>query len=546
MIKRLILVLLLLVAACRAAPTEPPTNEPALTPSKPTTPPPTPTAQASPVLTPTVDPRDVRRAEGAGQWYPGDPDRLRKAVDVYLDQAEVDELPGRIHAVIVPHAGYLYSGAVAGHSLRALRNAGCTECTIAVIGDTHTGNGSADIAVWANGAFETPLGRVLVDAEVAQAVVDGSPRIEFDRAAFRSEHPVENQLPFIQVACPGARVVPIVIRKPSLANAQVLADALVAAFGDLPALIVASTDLSHYHPYDEARRIDEVALQAIASLDPQAVVGSTQRCAELGLQGVRSTMCSQGAVLTAIMATQQMGANRAAVLHYANSGDSPIGDRTGVVGYGAVAIWQAENTAGNPNSFTVPPAGLGANATVSLSPEAREKLLALARRSAEQFLTSETFPAFHTDDPAMLQPLGAYVTYEKEDMLRGCLGRLEADRPVYLSVQFAAAAAAVADSRFRPITPEELKTLTIEITLLHPMREVDGPEEIRIGRHGVLMRVGADDRALYLPQVAVQQGWNLEETLANLCLKADLPEDAWQAENARFWVFEGEWFGEEE
>jgi AmmeMemoRadiSam system protein B/AmmeMemoRadiSam system protein A len=477
---------------------------------------------------------------------------LQSAVDAYVQQAEVEPIPGRLLAVIVPHAGYIYSGAVAGYSFRALQEAGCADHIIVVIGDTHTGNGSAQIAVWAAGAFETPLGEILVDETVTQALVAAEDRIEFDHRAFTNEHPVENQLPFIQAVCPEARIVPVVIRQPSLQNAQVLSDALVAALGDRPALIVASTDLSHYHPYNEAQKMDEVALQAIASLDAQAVVDSPRRCAELGLGGGDTlTMCSQGAVMTALIAVQQMGADRATILHYANSGDVPVGQREQVVGYGAVALWQSQDGANSPHpqypiSSSQSPTGNRPAEPLPLSPGAKDELLTLARQTATQFLTTETFPIFHTDDPALLQSLGAYVTYEKEGELRGCVGRIEADRPAYLNVQYAAVAAALADSRFLPITPEELEDLTIEITLLEPLRQVGSPDEIQIGRDGVLMRVGADKGALYLPQVPPEQGWDLQATLLNLCRKAGLPDDAWQRDDARLYVFTGQWFGEGE
>ncbi len=566
MTRRFVLLLILLaVTACRAplrsfdraqdrpGSRQAPQTEPTATSPGEATASPRPTFATLPTPTHTVRPRDMHDAEGAGRWYPADPAKLQAAVEAYVGQAEVEPLPGQLLAVIVPHAGYLYSGAVAGYAFRALQEAGCADYTLAVIGDTHTGNGSAEIAVWAAGAFETPLGSIPVDEQVAQAVVAADPRIQFDRAAFQSEHPVENQLPFIQAVCPGARIVPAVIREPSLEDAHVLADALVAAFrqSERPTLIVASTDLSHYHPYDEARRIDEVALQAIASLDPQAVVDSPHRCTELGIAHEPSTLCSQGAVLTAMIAARQMGANQATVLHYANSGDVPIGERAQVVGYGAVALWQSESGENAPANFlTSTPAEL--TEPISLSPEAQEELLALARRSAAQFLTIETFPSFQTDDPALLQPLGAYVTYEKmkdengekDGALRGCLGRLVPDRPAYLNVQYAAAAAALADSRFPPITPEELEKLTIEITLLGPIHQIESTDEIQIGRHGVLMRVGEKDGALFLPQVAVDQGWDVEATLINLCRKAGLPDDAWQRPDARFYVFGGQWFGE--
>jgi AmmeMemoRadiSam system protein B/AmmeMemoRadiSam system protein A len=550
-----LLILLVLVACGTTHPSEPVTSPPPTpAPSAITTAETGPAPTAAP--TSTLDARDVHQNEGAGKWYPADPGRLQAAVDAYVRQAEIEPIAGRLLAVIVPHAGYLYSGTVAGYSFRAMQEAGCTDHVIVVIGDTHTGNGSAEIAIWPEGAFETPLGSIPVDETVGQALVAAdnaaTAGIEFDRKAFASEHPVENQLPFIQAVCPGARILPIVIRRPSPENAQVLAETLVAALGDRPALIVASTDLSHYHSYDEARAMDEVALQAIASLDPQAVADSPQRCAELGLGGSDPlTMCSQGSVMTALAAAQRMGADRASVLHYANSGDVPVGQRDQVVGYGAVAIWQSQDGAVIPATqfpaFDIQPAAESRPAELlSLSPEAQEELLVLARQTVTQFLETETFPTFHTDDPALLQPLGAYVTYEKQGELRGCVGRIEADRPAFLNVQYAAVAAALADSRFPAIAPEELKELEIEITLLEPLRQVESPDEIRIGRDGVLMRVGADKGALYLPQVPPEQGWDLQATLLNLCRKAGLPDDAWQRDDTLFYAFSGQWFAEGE
>lgn len=541
-------VLLLALVACGATQQSEPAALPATqTPSPPTAPP-----VLAATHTPAIQSGPVHRAEGAGKWYPAEAHNLQAVVDGYVGQAQVKPLVGRLLAVIVPHAGYSYSGAVAGHAFRAMQQAECARRTVIVIGDTHTGSGSAQIAVWAAGMFETPLGAIPVDEEIAQALVAADPHMQFDRQAFRGEHPVENQLPFIQAVCPDAQIVPVVIRQPSLENAQLLANALLAAIEDAPAhdgiLIVASTDLSHYHTYEEARQMDEVALQAIVSLDPQAVADSPRRCAELGLGGGNPlTMCSQGAVMTALVAARQMGADRATVLHYANSGDVPIGDRSQVVGYGAVALWQASGSSANqPADFALPAALSKPVEPLPLTQEAQEQLLALARDSARQFLTTETFPFFHSDDPALLQPLGAYVTYRNADGLRGCVGRLEGDRPAYLNVQYAAVAAALIDNRFPPVTPDELDELSLEITLLHPMHRVSDPSEIQIGRDGILMRVGEKDGALFLPQVPLDEGWDLETTLVHLCRKAGLADGAWQRADAQFYVFAGEWFGEQE
>lgn len=492
----------------------------------------------------SFDPRDIHHAHGSGQWYPADPDHLRKAVQNYIDWATVSPISGTIQAVIVPHAGYVYSGAVAGYAFRALRAGGCSKRTVVIIGDSHTGNGKAAVAVWASGAFETPLGIVPVDEQVAQAVVEAVPRIEFDRKAFRDEHPVENQIPFIQVACPGAKIVPVVIRDRSSETLRLLTDALVTASDQSghKVVIVASTDLSHYHPYDEARRIDEVALQAIVSLDPQQVLDSPRRCTELGIAESPLTMCSHGAVIAAMIAARQMGANTATVLHYANSGDTPFGEREKVVGYGAVALWQSSTPISS--SFTLPALPPTPARPLSLSPSEQRELLKIARHTIACFLQSETFPPYQADDPALLQPLGAYVTYRKDGALRGCMGRLIGDRPVYLNVQYAAVVAALKDPRFRPVTTDELQALNIEVTVLHPMHEVASPQEIQVGRDGVLMRVGKDRGALFLPQVAPEQGWDRQEMLIHLCRKAGLPDDAWQRPDAHFYTFTGQWFAE--
>ena len=252
--------------------------------------------------------------------------------------------------------------------------------------------------------------------------------------------------------------------------------------------------------------------------------------------------------MTALIAARLMGTDQATVLHYATSGDVPIGKRDQVVGYGAVALWQSPTPDLQPSVFnaSTPAPTLQSVAPLPLSPETQRDLLALARRTAELFLTAETFPAFQTDDPALLQPLGAYVTYERDGELRGCLGRLEADRPAYLNVQYAAVAAALGDPRFPAVTAEELDKLTIEITLLYPMHQVERPDQIQIGRDGVLMRVGDSSGALFLPQVPLEEGWDLQETLVQLCRKAGLPDDAWRRSDARFYVFAGQWFGEDE
>lgn len=494
------------------------------------------TVEATPGHTETsVAFSEVRKATGAGQWYPADPQKLADMVDGFLKQVKLENVPAaKPIAIIVPHAGYIYSGQVAAYAYKKIE--GVKYDTVVVIGDTHTGRGRSDIAVYAKGAFETPLGVIPIDEEVAQALVDSSEKIEFERNAFVGEHPVENQLPFLQRVCEGLRIVPIVINRPTLENAQLLSEALVKALRGKEPLIIGSTDLSHYHPYEEARRIDEIALRAIVSLGPKRVLDSPQECARAGIPNVEITMCSQGAVLTTILTAKALGANRAMVLKYANSGDTPYGGRDRVVGYGAVMIWRGEE---GDNYFALPTSNPSSGE--ALTNEEQEALLALARKTLEQLLNQGTVPEFTPTSPALLRKQGAFVTLEENGKLRGCIGHLEADQPLYLTVQKMVLAAALQDPRFPPVKAQELPELEIEISVLSPLRQIVSPEEIEVGHHGVLLQAQGR-QAVFLPQVALEQGWDREEMLRHLCIKAGLSEDAWQ--DANLFVFTAQVFRE--
>lgn len=480
-----------------------------------------PTAAPAPASTPTSMPSRVHKCSGAGQWFPADPEKLTKMVDTYLAQAE-RKIEAEPVAIIVPHAGYVFSGQVAAYAYKQIE--GMSYDVIVVIGDTHTGAGSSTIAVYTEGAFETPLGLVPVDAETAQIIVAPDERIARDLPAFASEHPIENQLPFLQRVCKELKIVAIVFRESSLENARILSDALVKALAGKKALIVASTDLSHYYPYQEACELDEITLNAILSMDPQKVVESSQ-------------LCSMGATLTAILTASQWQANQATVLKYANSGDTPFGGRQQVVGYGAVMFWRGE---GGSSSFVIP-TSVSPPELAPLSPSEREKLLGIARRTIAQFLESGAVPTFTVIEPGLLQERGAFVTLNKHDQLRGCIGHLTADCPLFLTVQRAAIGAAINDARFPPVTLDELLDIEIEISVLSPLERVGCTCQIEVGKHGLLI-VNGRNQGVLLPQVATEQGWDRTEFLRGVCRKAGLAEDAWK--EADLYIFTAEVFSE--
>ena len=492
------------------------------------------TPTASETAPPTPEVEMVHQASGPGLWYPANAEALADMVDGYLDKAEqLDESIVPI-ALISPHAGFVYSGQVAAWAYKQIE--GLHYDTIVLIGDTHSGDGSGIICIWPAGAFETPLGTIPVDAEVAQALIEAEPLITADLEAFANEHPIENQLPFLQRVCDDFEIVPIVFRESSLENARALAQALVKVLAERNALIVASTDLSHYPPYDVALAADAETLRAIESLGPEAVLENELAWSSRGLRNMSVTLCSQGAVLTAMIAAPELGANQAQTTRYANSGDVPEGDPRGVVGYGAVMFWQGESS-GEQSGLPASTAEPG-----PLSLEDRGKLLQIARRTLTQYLTTGVIPQYQVTEPGLLQSRGAFVTLEEFGQLRGCIGNLSGQGPLYLTVQRMAIAAATEDRRFPPVSNEELLAIEIEVSVLSPLQLIDSADEIKVGRHGVVI-VKDDHQAVFLPQVATEQGWDRETMLEELCLKAGLREDAWK-ENATFFVFTAEVFSE--
>jgi len=468
---------------------------------------------------PPVPPGRVRSAVVAGSWYPGDPDELAAMVDEML--AAVEPVDGVPVGLIVPHAGYPYSGPVAAVGFRQLQ--GAPVDVAVVVAPDHQPPLSNPISVWAEGGFETPLGIVPVDVELAQALMEADPRITFDAPAHQGEHAIEIELPFLQRACPGCRIVPVLMGSDDEETVQALADALLKVLPGRRAVVIASSDLSHYPTYDDAQTVDGATLGAIETGDPARVRGTIEALMDAGFSNVVTCACGEGPILVTMRVAQGLGADMVTILQYANSGDSPRGDQSQVVGYGAVMLWRYE-----------PP---------DLTEARREELLALARTTIEKYLETGQIPDYETDDPALMRRSGAFVTLKENGELRGCIGHTRGDLPLYQAVQQMAVAAATEDPRFPPLRKDELAGVTVEISVLSPFRRVTDTAQIQIGTHGLLIYMDGR-QGIFLPQVPVEQGWDLEEYLSNLCLKAGLPPDC-QARQPTLYVFTAVVFEEE-
>ena len=276
---------------------------------------------------PSELPEGTRPAVVAGQFYPGDPAQLAAAVRALLRQPQTPEEPARgALLAMAPHAGYVYSGAVAGQTLAGAR----LPRTVLLLGPNHTGRG-APLAVWDQGAWETPLGLVSVNKDLAQRLLADEPRLTADADAHLGEHSLEVELPFLQVLNPNVSVVPIAVAEPGLDVLLEVGSTIGRTLSGWPenVSIVVSSDMSHYVSHEEASRLDSVALERVLALDPDGLYNA--------VRGLGISMCGVLPMTVGLAAAQEMGAAKADLVAYATSGQVS-GDYTQVVGYAGVLV----------------------------------------------------------------------------------------------------------------------------------------------------------------------------------------------------------------
>jgi AmmeMemoRadiSam system protein B len=277
---------------------------------------------------------DVRPSPIAGKWYPGSAQALSQTITDYLQQSRPCPITGRIVGVIVPHAGYRYSGQVAAHAFRCLQ--GKTPDIVAVVSPYHAMH-SAPILIADHEAYRTPLGEIPVDESAVQSVIDhlqSEYAYDVARPTMDQEHSLEIELPFLQhsLARPFT-LLPIMLREQSQKAAQAIGQTLVGVLRDRQALLVASSDLSHFYPDEVARQLDAEILARAEAFDPQAVLAAEE-------DGV-GFACGRGAIAAILWAAEGLGADQCQVVNYATSGDV-TGDPHSVVGYAAAVLYSRE------------------------------------------------------------------------------------------------------------------------------------------------------------------------------------------------------------
>ena len=444
-------------------------------------------------------------------------------IDGFLAKASVAPIHNLV-AAVSPHAGYIYSGPVAAYTYAALK--GAKIARVVVIAPSHY-DAFPFSAVYDGEAYLTPLGRVPVDRAFAAQLAKSSPRIQLSSRGHlntgeRGEHALEVQLPFLQRVLGQFQLVPVIMGDQSYDACRALGLALARMIHGPDTLILASSDLSHYHTYDQASREDHRTLKAIEEWDYFSMSRNfEQRIWEA---------CGGGPIIAAMIAAERLGASEARVLRYANTGDV-TGDKSRVVGYGSVVFTRADSQNAAASAF-------------SLTSGEREWLLKIARKSVETLVRDgKLYDCSAGGFEALEQDRGAFVTLKEHGELRGCIGYTSPVKSLCETVRDVAALAAVRDRRFQPVTAKELPQLEYEISVLSPLRRVLDVKQIRLGRHGLVLRRG-DSEGLFLPQVPIEQGWDRPVYLEQLCHKAGLPAGAWKSEDADLFSFTALVFGE--
>ena len=470
----------------------------------------------------TMSGKKVRESVIAGSWYPGDPDRLTKDIKGYLKQVPEHTIGGEIIALISPHAGYMYSGQVAAHAYKLLE--GKKYDIVVIVAPSHRAYFKG-ASVYPTGGYRTPLGIVPIAEEITDALMKKSPLIDAIPQAHAQEHSLEIQLPFLQVVLKDFRLVPIVMGEQDLRICNELSAVIADVIKGKNALVIASTDLSHFHTYDEAVALDRKFLQQVDAFDHEGL--------DKALRAGECEACGAGPVVAVMLAAQALGANKSEVLNYANSGDV-TGDHSRVVGYMAAVLYR---NPGSQKAHTEEKVGVD----LGLSEEEKKTLHEIAHTVIWNKASGKEVPEFKITSERLQELRGAFVTINKKGALRGCIGHIKGVKPLYRSVEEMAAAAAFQDPRFSPVTEKELKDLDIEISVLTPFKQITDVSEIEVGKHGIYMERGFYS-GLLLPQVATEYGWDRNTFLEHTCRKAGLPPDAWKEKDTKIYIFSADIF----
>jgi len=398
----------------------------------------------------------IRNPVVSGQFYPASSSQLKAMIDRFIDEKAVKE---EVIGLVSPHAGYIYSGPVAGAVISKIR----FKDTFIILGPNHTGSGKP-LSIMTKGVWKTPLGEVEIDSELGKQILATSSYLEEDHMAHQYEHSIEVQLPFLQYFKRDIKIVPIMLAYATGATYKEIGKELAKAIKDLnkEVVIIASSDMTHYEPQESAQRKDTQAIEAILDLNEDELL---KRVDELNI-----SMCGYAPTVSLISAARELGATGAELVRYQTSGDT-TGDYSSVVGYAGIII-------------------------TGMHPPAR-----LAKETVETFVNEGKTPQPEELTPEMKPKAGVFVSIHKFGELRGCIGTFEPQKKnVAREIITNAISSATRDPRFPPIAPNELKDLSYSVDVLTAPEPIPNKDQLDPKRYGVIVEAGWR-RGLLLPDL---------------------------------------------
>ena len=464
----------------------------------------------------------VRPATQAGRFYEGDARLLSHEVDSLLARHVQTKDYEDVAALIVPHAGYYFSGNVAASAYARL-NPKTQYKRIFLLGPSHhewldgaSVNGEVDY-------YATPLGNVKVDRETARLLTttDGTDSVFFyHEEAHDREHCLEVQLPFLQRHfCEVPPIVPIIISTNDFSKLKRMAEVLKPWFTE-ENLFIISSDFSHYPSYADACEVDAKTGEAVASGDVERFIATIEANARSGKRNLATSACGEFPIITLMLMLD--GKYQVKHIMYQNSGDIGDHDHSRVVGYHSFAVIRNGQ--------------IRTNTEFTLSNEEKQMLKDIALQSIKDSLNGKPISMFNVQSSILNQKCGAFVSLHKQGRLRGCIGHFGENVPLHEIVAEMARAAAFEDPRFPPVHREELGDIDIEISVLTPMRRIHSLDEFQLHKHGIYIRKGYRS-GTFLPQVADEVNWTKEEFVGHCSQdKAGIGWNGWR--DAELYVYE--------
>ena len=471
-----------------------------------------------------------REAVVAGSFYPDNADALKTQLASLFSRAESLKTYDDVLAIIAPHAGYVYSGKVAASAYNQIDPDKEYE-NIFVIASSHRVLFKG-ASIYNRGNYITPLGKVKVNREFANKLIEENEVFVFYPDAHAAEHSLEVQLPFLQYKMNADfQIIPIVTGTQTLDEIRKIAEILAPYFNEKN-LFVISSDFSHYPKYEDALIVDKKTSDAILSNSVVKVIDVINENASANVENLVTSLCGWPAVLTLLNISEQDPEIQVIHVDYQNSGDA-LSDKSRVVGYHAIVFAKKKIQNMSENQFI-------------LTDQEKEKLLQIARTTINEYLSTGKIPIIDKSEltSVMETECGAFVTLHKDGALRGCIGRFTANEPLYSIVQKMAIAAATEDNRFPTVEKDEMKEIDLEISVLTPLKKIESIDEIEMGRHGIYIKKGFSS-GTFLPQVAIETGWTKEEFLGYCARnKARIGWDGWK--DADIFTYEAFVFGEKD